>query len=191
MNIPLYNYEYIVQFNLYMFQMLLILVYNLKCMKKVFNSITTETNKDTGEITETEKSVTVSTSSGDKFFMTFLENMSSFYNINCVTDVKVLAKMCSMAEYNTYHMFMPPARRKEIMQELKINTQTMSNALTRLKGIGMVSGSDGMYEINPIVFWKGSTKERDRLLKTKGIEIKIKFKIEDEISSLKPSKQFS
>lgn len=186
----LYNYEYSVQLYLYMFQMLLILVYNLECMKKVFNSLTTETNKDTGEVTEIEKSVTVTTGGGDKFFMTFLENMSSFYNISCVTDVKVLAKMCSMAEYNTYQMFMPKARRKEIMDEIGINTQTMSNALSRLRGIGMISGSDGMYEINPVVFWKGSTKERERLLKTKGIEIKIKFKIEDEVSALQPSKQF-
>lgn len=166
-------------------------MYNLECMaKKVFSSIHTETNKETGDVTEVEKSVTVSTGGGDKFFMTFIENLSSFYNISCLTDVKVLAKMCSMVEYNTYQVFMPTARRKDIMVSLSINTQTMTNALTRLKGVGMISGSDGMYEINPNVFWKGSTKERDRLLKTKGIEIKIKFKLEDTVSAVQPNNNF-
>ena len=158
--------------------------------KKIFSSIITETNKDTGDVTETEKSVTVSSGSGDKFFMTFIENLSSFYNISCLTDVKVLAKMCSMVEYNTYQVFLPSARRKEIMTSLGINTQTMTNALTRLKAVSMISGADGMYEINPNVFWKGSTKERDKLLRTKGIEIKIKFKSEDESSAIQPNKEF-
>lgn len=166
--------------------------YNLKCMaKKVFSSNKTLTNKETGEVFEEEKSVTVTTGGGDKFYMTFIENLSSLYNISCITDVKVLSKMCSMAEYNTYRMLMPKAVRKEIMDELDINTQTMSNSLSRLKAINMISGEDGMYEINPTVFWKGSTKERDRLLKTKGIEIKIKFKIDDTPKSImKPSNKF-
>lgn len=160
--------------------------------KKIFGSITTVTNKETGESFEEEKTVTVRTEGGDKFYMTFIENLSSLYNIGCVTDVKVLSKMCSMAEYNTYRMLMPKAVRKEIMDELGINTQTMSNALSRLKSVNMISGEDGMYEINPTIFWKGSTKERDRLLKTKGIEIKIKFKIEDEPkSAMKPSDKFN
>ena len=144
--------------------------------KKVFESTTLSTNQTTGEVSEDKKSVTVTTPIGDKFFMTFIENMSSFYNISCITDVKVLAKLCTMVGYNTYEVLLPKGRRKDIMDELSINTQTMSNSINRLKGIGMLSGADGSYEINPKVFWKGNTKERDKLLKTKGIEITIKFK---------------
>lgn len=158
--------------------------------KKIFNSITTETNKETGESTEIEKSVSVSTGGGDKFFMTFIENLSSFYNISCLTDVKVLASLCSMVEYNSYQVFMPRARRREIMDSLSINTQTMTNSLTRLKTVGLISGSDGMYEINPNVFWKGSTKERDKILRDKGIEIKIKFRIEDSVPAIQPNRDF-
>lgn len=181
----LVNKEYIIQFDLYILQMFIMFVYNLKCMaKKIFNSITTSVNKTTGDIVEDEKSVTVTTASGDKFFMTFIENMSSFYNISCVTDVKVLAKMCELVEYNTYSIILSPKRRKAIIDDLGINTQTMSNSLNRLKGITLISGDNGEYEINPNIFWKGSTKEREKLLKTKGLEIKIQFRIEDKPSAI-------
>ena len=157
--------------------------------KKVFESLEVSTNIDTGETTENRKSVTVTTGDGDKFFMTFIESMSSFYKISCVTDVKVLARMCCLVEYNTYVVMMPTGRRKEIMDYLKINTQTMTNSLNRLKSIGMISGDNGMYEINPNIFWKGSTKERNRILKKEGLEIKIKFKI-GVSPVLKPNEQF-
>lgn len=156
--------------------------------KKVFESTTLSTNQTTGEVTEDKKSVTVTTGTGDKFFMTFIENMSSFYNITCITDVKVLAKLCTMVGYNTYEVLLPKAKRKEIMDELGINTQTMSNSINRLKGTGLLNGADGSYEINPEVFWKGSTKERDKLLKTKGIEITIKFKAAKEDDENNPMK---
>lgn len=160
--------------------------------KKIFTSSVEQINKDTGEMVEVNKSVTVSTGGGDKFFMTFIESMSSLYKISCLTDVKLLAKMCCLVDYNGYRVLIPKGVRKEVMEELGINTQTMSNSLKRLKEVGLITGDDGCYEINPNIFWKGSTKERDKILKNDGLEISIKFKCEEKLfGKLKPSKEFN
>jgi hypothetical protein len=171
---------------------MLILVYNLKCMaKKVFESLVEVTNKDSGETTEVRKSVTVSTQGGDKFFMTFIESLSSFYRVSNITDAKLLAKMCSLVEYNSYRVLIPKAVRKEITDELEISPQTMTNSLKRLKDVNLVTGEDGSFEINPNLFWKGSTKERDKILRDKGMDIKIKFMIEDNEPIIKASSKFN
>jgi len=167
-----------------MLHLVVIFVYKTECMgNKRFAIIEERVNQTTGEFVTSRKSVSVETDS-DKFFMTFISEMSSFYKINCLTDVKVLAALCSNAQFNSYTVLLPPSVRKTIMADCGINTQTMSNSMKRLKDLGLVSGADGEYHINPNIFWKGSTNERKKLLADKGLEINIKFtskSVEEEI----------
>lgn len=129
----------------------------------------------TGEVLTVTKSYTVSTSS-EEFFMTFISSLASFYRINSITDVKVLTFMCTNANFNTGHVSLTAAKRKEMIEQLQItNRQTVTNSLNRLKKLGLIAGDDGEYDVDPRVFWKGSTMERERKLRKEGLHLMMKF----------------
>lgn len=138
--------------------------------KKVLQSVqqTEHTDRGTGEITvtETTKKFSIATSA-ETFYMTFIGAMQGIFAIENLTDVKVLAKMCERAEYNTGKVLMTSNIRKEIMDQLKITPQTMSNSCARLKKLELITGERGTYEINAQVFWKGDTNHRSAILKNK------------------------
>jgi len=138
--------------------------------KKVLQSIqqTEHTDRATGEVvvTETTKKFSVAVST-ESFYMTFIGAMQGIFAIENLTDVKVLAKMCERAEYNTGRVLMTSDIRKEIMKALSITPQTMSNSFARLKKLNLITGERGTYELNAHVFWKGDTNSRNNLLKSK------------------------
>jgi hypothetical protein len=133
-------------------------------------------------VTTISKSFSTKTTS-DAFFMCFIDNMSGLFKITCATDSKVLAKLCSMAEFNTGKVGLTPGNRKLLMEAIiGLSTQNLSHSLGRLKKLGLIAGDKGDYEINPKVFWKGTTDERNKLLKNEGLEISIKFQIKDNLN---------
>jgi hypothetical protein len=140
---------------------------------------TTIVDKSTGEVLTIAKDYTIQTSS-EEFYMTFISNLASLWRINSVTDIKVIAFLCGAANFNTGHVTISSKKRKEMMEQLKLNNrQTITNSLGRLKRLGLIYGDDGEYDIDPRIFWKGSTQERDRLLKKGGPQITVNFSPKD------------
>lgn len=127
------------------------------------------TDVRTGEVTvmETTKTWAIPIRP-ENFYMVFIGAMQGFYKIECLTDVKVLAKLCEKAEFNTGRVQLTTQMRKQIMNELQIPTQTVSNSLSRLKKLKLLDGERGTYDINPTVIWKGDTNTRAALIKAKG-----------------------
>lgn len=130
------------------------------------------TDIQTGETTflETQKSFTVQTTA-DKFYMTFIEYAKPRLKIKYASDHVVLATLCDMAMYNTGIVKITPQDRDEMSRELELSKQQLTNSITRLKKLDLLTGDRGTFTINPQVFWKGDTKTRDSLLKDEGIKI--------------------
>jgi hypothetical protein len=124
----------------------------------------------TGELITVEKSFSVKTNT-DKFFMVFIEHIAPLLEVRSITDRKVLDVLCRLAEYNTGKVSITSQKRKDICDEIQVELQTFSNSLNRLKSLGLIWGKAGDYEINPIIFWKGSTDARAKLLKERGLTI--------------------
>lgn len=146
--------------------------------KRKLKHIEETVDTSTGEVTTITKSFSVKTTS-EAFYMTFIGNMASFYKITSITDVKILAKFCENTVFNTNKVSITTSKRKELCKSLNVTSQTFSNSINRLKKLGLITGSGGDYEINPTIFWKGTTDERSKLLKEGGLELRIKFKAHD------------
>ena len=130
------------------------------------------TNMETGEtfLIESEKSYTIKTTA-DKFYMTFIEYAKPRLKIKYASDHVVLATLCDMAMYNTGVVKITPQDRDEMSKELELSKQQLTNSITRLKKLDLITGDRGTFTINPQVFWKGDTKTRESLLKDEGVKI--------------------
>lgn len=126
----------------------------------------TEVDLETGELTTTEieKHYSVRINS-ENFYMTFIDCMSGFFKISSITDIKLLAKMCTLAEFNTGKVLIPTSLRKEIEKEFDISAQTLTNSISRLRQLRLIRGEKGSFQINEQVFWKGDMKTRAELIK--------------------------
>lgn len=83
--------------------------------------------------------------------------------------------MCRHVEYNTGYVNLSSDIRKEISEELDIERNTITSALSILKKSNIISGEKNKFQINPELFWKGNHELREDLLKTD--EIKRKFNL--------------
>jgi hypothetical protein len=150
--------------------------------KKFIESVTTTTRNEGSNqqptITETKKVHLITLTDADKFFMVYLSMLRSFYEIKYVKDVFILVKMAEMAEYNTGNVKLTMDDRADICKTINIKSSNLSASLTRLISMNLLAGGKGKYTINAGLFWKGDSKERKRLLLSKGLDFNIKFKIE-------------
>lgn len=134
-------------------------------------------DQTTGEISVVHKTFSIKADSSEKFFITFLSGLNAICGLSRPSDIKVLAILCSMAEFNTGKVIMTSSARKEIMKKLGIKTpQALSNSISRLKKEHLLEGERGEYEINPQYFWKGNTNERDKLLREKRMNLTLKYR---------------
>jgi hypothetical protein len=129
-------------------------------------------------VTEVKKTHLVTLSDADKFFMVYLSMLRSFYEIKYVKDVFILVKMAEMAEYNTGNVKVTMEDRADICKEINIKQSNLSASLTRLISMNLLTGGKGKYTINAGLFWKGDSKERKKLLISRGLDFNITFKIE-------------
>jgi hypothetical protein len=146
-------------------------------MRKLKHETTVETSGG-GQVT-TSKTYSVRADS-ENFFQIFLESMAGLLQIKNATDHRVMYVLNSMAEFNTGRVILSSVERKTIIESLDVDDQTFSNSLRRLKAAGLLDGDRGIYTINPLVFWKGTTDERKKLLRQKGFELKVIFKPSEE-----------
>lgn len=116
----------------------------------------------------------------DSFYMTYFENLSGFYKLSSATDIKILAILCSNAEYNTGIIDLSTKLRDEICDTIGIVSSQISRSLKSLQEKGLIVKDKDRIEINPSCFWKGTNETRNKLLKEGGIELKLKFCYECE-----------
>lgn len=145
----------------------------MKYNKRLKNQTTLENSEGVKTVTSKEFSIAIN---GDSYYYTFINMMSPFYEINCITDAKVLAYMCERCEFNTGIVKITPADRKALVALTGVMTQAISNAISRLRGLGLISGGGGVYSVNPEIWWKGSMKTRSELLEKEGFSVSFNFK---------------
>ena len=133
----------------------------------------------TGEVVTVTKTFSVKNKNKDEFFLTFLDALNAICKLSRAGDLKVLALMCSLADFNKGTVRLSPTDRKDMMEKIGCNTQSLSNSLGRLRTCGLIVGNRGNFEINPQYFWKGTTDERNRLLREKKLELHVKFSVDE------------
>lgn len=133
-------------------------------------------NEDTGELqlVEIVKEHKVKVKQ-DKFYMCFFEKMSSFYEIKHLADVKLMAAMCEVAEYEKGTVHLTRKVRQDICKKTGISISNISKNLKRLINLKLLSEDDGDYIVNAEVFWKGDIKSRKKFLEGEGLKLNIIF----------------
>lgn len=132
-------------------------------------------NEQTGEVVKvtTSKTYTIK-SSTEEFYMTFISSCASLFKLKSPTDLKLTIKLCMLAEYNTGKVYLATEVRQEICKELGIVTQQLTNSLKSLKDKEIIEGGKGVFTLNPLIFWKGTSNERSKIMKDLKISISIK-----------------
>lgn len=146
-------------------------------MSRKLKHIQERIDVETGEIKTLTKTFSVKSTSTEEFYITFLSGLNAICELGRPSDIKVLALLCAKAEFNTGIVRLSTADRGIILDKLRCSTSAFSNSISRLKTAGLVSGESGNFEINPHCFWKGTTDERNRLLRDKQMDINLKFKM--------------
>jgi DNA-binding transcriptional ArsR family regulator len=130
----------------------------------------------TGELLTVSKTFAVKAEKSEEFFFTFLSALNVISGLSSASDIKILAILCSIAEYNTGKAILTADKRADMAKNIGVSSQAITNSISRLKKAGLICGARGIYEINPQYFWKGTTNEREKLLKSEGLNIVIKFR---------------
>ena len=128
----------------------------------------------TGEVVlvTTSKTFSIKTSS-EEFYMTFIKACSGLFELKSTTDLKLIIKMCCIAEFNTGKVYLPAETRKQICTELNVVNQQLSNSLKSLKEKNLIQGSKGLFYLNPSVFWKGTMETRNTFLREMKITVEL------------------
>lgn len=138
-------------------------------------------DKCTGEVKEVEvsKVITINIGRQEEFYMTYCRYMAPMYELTYADDLKLLIKMCELAEYEKGTVFLTQQRRSDILVELGMHTANMSKSLKRLKEKNLITGDRGEYTINHLIFWKGDRSKRLELLRNNGLTATFNFKLEE------------
>ena len=143
-----------------------------------FNQVFTKeyVNPETGEVQEIEIEKTFTYKiSPDQFYMIFLGHFSTQLGLKSNTAKNLLMWFCEHAEFNTGKVLLPTAIRKELCETLNISSTNLANNIRLLKNANLITGSNGVFIINPQIFWKGDITTRNKILRDK--EMQISFKI--------------
>ena len=150
--------------------------------RTVTTSIKEVLDPQTGEIIKYESSKTYKEKiNSENFYMVFLDYMTPLLKIKSHITRHVLDKLCQLAEFNSGKVSLSTGNRKEICDQLEINSQQFSKALKQLKELNLIDGESGMFIINPYIFWKGDQNiRRQELLNNKAFQITYEIVDVDE-----------
>jgi len=113
----------------------------------------------------------------DSFYLIYFKMLKTFYEIKLIKDVYLLFRLCEMAEYNTGKISLSIQDRSDLCDLISLRKEHLSAGLKRLSELGLISGSRGSYIINQSIFWKGDKETRNKVLKERGIDFTIRFKL--------------
>lgn len=132
-------------------------------------------DKETGEvqIITTQKTFSIKSTS-EEFFIIYTKFLSVFYGLTSLSDIKLFIKFCQLAQFDKGIVLIPTEIRKEIYEELNISSSQFSRSIKSLKSKKLIEGTKGKFRINPTVFWKGSEKTREKVMKDE-IELTVKM----------------
>lgn len=133
--------------------------------------------KSTGEISKTTKYIDVYLATPDEFCIIYFSFAKRLLKMKSVVDMRVLFKLCMIAEFDTTRILMPAPIREEVAKELNLSLSHIANVLSRLQTQGFIYGGRGVYELNPFYFWRGKHATRAKLMKESKQELRIKFKM--------------
>lgn len=151
--------------------------------RKHFISSVSSTSKDAhgNVITNDEKKIhSITLSDTDYFYMVYLRMFKTFYEIKYLKDVMLLFKLCDMAQFNSGHVSLSSKDRNDLCVFLNIQNSNLSASLKRLTVLGLLDGEKGSYVINEAVFWRGDNSTRTKILREKGLDFIVRFKLDSE-----------
>lgn len=147
---------------------------------------TTVVDQDTGEIIESNTTSAhyleeYKKCKPDEFIMVYLQDISGFLRLENATQIKLLSIIWREVGYNN-----PDTNDGNIIAILKddkerwaktldVSIRTIDNALAALtKKKLLISEARSKYTLNPKYFFKGSSKDRQRVL-----EVKVTYDLEE------------
>jgi hypothetical protein len=114
---------------------------------------------------------------GDEFYMTYYKYMAPLFRIKSLHDVKVLWQLTQYAEFSTGVVVLSPERRRHIAHITGIGLNNLPKHLKSLANLGLIYGSRNDYVLSPVVFWRGSNKDRNEFLDTdEGRRVVLEFR---------------
>jgi hypothetical protein len=159
--------------------------------KKFINSQTTRVfDKKLNDwvYVEVQKLHTVTLEEFDRFYMVYFNMMKTFYQIKYLKDVLLLVKLCEDSNFNSGLINLSTQYRVDLCSFLNIRNSHLSSSLKRLSVLGLLIGNKGKYTINEGIFWKGDREIRDALLKDRGLDFIMRFKIDKIVIDEKSTK---
>jgi hypothetical protein len=103
---------------------------------------------------------------GDEFYMTYYKYMAPLFSIKSLMDVKVLWQLTQYAEFGTGVVVLSPERRRHIAQVTGVSLNNLPKHLASLKVLGLIFGERNDYTLSPVIFWRGSNKDRVDFMET-------------------------
>lgn len=132
--------------------------------KFIRETVHTEVDPETGEVTRYVQAKTFAVNSGkDPFYLTYVKFMGVLYGISSASTIKILWKFLEYAQYNTGIVYVTVQLKRQIISELGISQSIYMKGVKTLVSLGIISGSRGTYTINPEIFWKGDYRSREML----------------------------
>ena len=114
---------------------------------------------------------------GDEFYMTYYKYMAPLFEIKSLHDVKVLWQLTQYAEFGTGVVVLSPERRKNIAKITGIGLNNLPKHLKSLSNLGLIYGVRNDYVLSPVVFWRGSNKDRADFFDTdEGRKVVLEFR---------------
>lgn len=126
---------------------------------------------------------------GDEFYMTYFKYMAPLFKIKSLGDVKVLWQLTQYAEFDTGIVVLSCERRRAIAEITGVSATNLPKHFRSLVNLGLIYGSKNDYMISPVIFWKGSNKERSAFMGSdEGHRVVIDFKKVSEDGEYMPEK---
>lgn len=128
-------------------------------------------NQETGEVTP-RRWINVEEVSGENFVQLHINTLSDLIGL---TDAqwRLLSSLTVYVEYNTNELFLNPLRKEELAKLTGLKYNTINQSVSRLvKKNLLIRKTNNTYQMNPLLFFKGSEIERAKYL-----ELVIRYKI--------------
>ena len=100
------------------------------------------------------------------FYITYTDALRTLNGKLSIREREAIDILMGWAEYNTNTVMLPPLRRIELSDKLKMKAQSTSNMLSCLKKNSIITIHKGVLVVNPLYFWKGDNEERLKHLST-------------------------
>lgn len=139
--------------------------------KTVITTVTTP--EGTEHTQETKELIQIES---EPFYIVYTKYIKWIYGINSGKTLALLLKLLDMMEFNTGIIDISRSKRQLLMAELGLSQSALSQRLNVLlekeaiykrsivdESTGEIHELKGSYQINPIMFWKGTLKDRRAL----------------------------